>query len=92
MNVDYDSLNEIFRAQDFLGLITVGAPENEYEREVEDVLVALDGLPREEATVPRLVSIFENVYRSRFKWSDEQMRRVRPDFEDIAHKVMNYFG
>jgi len=53
MNVDSDSLNEIFRTQDFLGLITVGAPESEYEREVEDILVALDGLPREEATVPR---------------------------------------
>jgi hypothetical protein len=92
MNVDYDSLNEIFRTQDFLDLIAVGAPENEYEREVEDILDALESLPREEATVSRLVSIFEDVYRLRFNWSDEQMRRVRPDFEDIAHKVMNYFG
>jgi hypothetical protein len=92
MNVDSDSLNEIFRTQDFLGLITVGAPESEYEREVEDILVALDRLPREDATVPGLVSIFEDVYRSRFRWSDEQMLRVRPDFEDIAQKVMNYFG
>jgi flavorubredoxin len=91
MNVDYDSLNEIFRTQDFLGLIAVGAPENEYEREVEDILDALESLPREEATVSRLVGIFEDIYRLRFNWSDEQMRRVRPDFEDIAHKVMNYF-
>ena len=90
---DLESIQDLVRAADIEGLIQIhGAPADEYEREVEDVLVALDGLPREEATVPRLVSIFENVYRSRFKWSDEQMRRVRPDFEDIAHKVMNYFG
>jgi hypothetical protein len=57
MNVDYDLLNEIFRTQDFLGLIAVGAPENEYEREVEDILDALESLPREEATVSRLVGI-----------------------------------
>jgi hypothetical protein len=92
MNVDHDSLNEIFRTQDFLGLIAVGVPENEYEREVEDILDALESLPREEATVSRLVGLFENVYRLRFNWSDEQMRRIRPNFEDIAHKVMNYFG
>ena len=51
MNVDYDSLNEIFRMQDFLGLIAIGVPEEEYEEQVEDILVALEPLPREEATV-----------------------------------------
>jgi hypothetical protein len=92
MNVDYNSLNEIFRTQDFLGLIAVGAPETEYKREVEDIWDALESLPREEATVSRFVGIFEDIYRLRFNWSDEQMRRVRPDFEDVAHKVMNYFA
>jgi hypothetical protein len=92
MNVDYDSLNEIFRMQDFLGLIAMGVPEEEYEEQVEDIFVALERLPREEATAARLVGIFEDVYRLKLKWPEEQMRRVRPDFEEIAQKVMNHFG
>jgi hypothetical protein len=92
MNVDSDALNEIFRMQDFLGLIAMGMPDNEYEEQVEDLFGALESLPREEAIESRLVAIFEDVYRSRFKWSDEQMRRVRPDFAEIASKVVKYFG
>jgi hypothetical protein len=67
MNVDYDSLNEIFRMQDFLGLIAMGVPEEEYEEQVEDIFVALERLPREEAPVARLVDIFEDVYKLKFK-------------------------
>jgi hypothetical protein len=92
MNVDSDALNEIFRMQDFLGLIAMGVPDNEYEEQVEEVLAALESLPREEATESRLVAIFEDVYRSRFNWPDEQMQRVRPDFAEIASKVVKYFG
>jgi hypothetical protein len=92
MNVDYESLNELFRRQDFLGLIAMGVPENEYEAQVHDILTVIDTLPHEEASIPRLVGIFEDVYRAKFGWDYTQMRRVRPDFEDIAQKVMNYFG
>jgi hypothetical protein len=92
MNVDYDALDEIFRIQDIEGLIALGVPDNEYEPEVEKIFVALEALPREEATVPKLVEVFEGVYKQMFGWSDEDMRRRRPHFEEIAIKVMSYFG
>ena len=92
MNVDYDSLDELFRMQDIEGLIASGAPDDEYEPEVERIFAALEALPRAEATVSRLVDIFCDVYRQMFGWSEEQMRRRCPDFEEIAEKVIKYFG
>jgi hypothetical protein len=92
MNVDYDALDEIFRIQDIEGLIALGVPDNEYEPKVEKIFAALEALPREEATVPKLVEVFEGVYKQMFGWSDEDMRRRRPHFEEIAIKVMSYFG
>ena len=92
MNVDYDALDELFLIQDIEGLIALGVPDNEYEPEVEKIFAALEALPREEATVPKLVEVFEGVYKQMFGWSDEDMRRRRPHFEEIAMKVMSYFG
>ena len=92
MNVDYDALDELFRIQDIEGLIALGVPDNENEPEVEKIFAALEALPREEATVPKLVEVFEGVYKQMFGWSDEDMRRRRPHFEEIAMKVMSYFG
>jgi hypothetical protein len=92
MNIDYESLDELFRIQDIEGLIASGAPDDEYEPEVERIFAALEALPRDEATVPKLVSIFDDVYKQMFGWSDDDMKRRYPDFEDIAEKVMKYFG
>jgi hypothetical protein len=92
MNVDYEALSSLFRVQDIEGLIASGAPEDEYEPEVEKIYVELEALPKEEATVTRLVEIFDDVYKQMFGWSDAQMRRRRPDFEDIAEKIIKYFA
>ena len=92
MNVDYDALDELFRIQDIEGLIALGTPDDEYEPEVEKIFAALEALPREDATVPKLVEVFEGAYKQMFGWSDEEMRRRRPHFEEIAIKVMSYFG
>jgi hypothetical protein len=92
MNVDYDALDELFRMQDIEGLIALGTPDDEYEPEVEKIFATLEALPREEATVPRLVEVFEGVYKQMFGWSDADMRRRRPHFEEIATKMMNYLG
>ncbi len=92
MNVDHEALHELFRRQDFLGLIAKGVPDNEYEEQVQDVLVEIGALPPEQACLGRLVEIFEGVYRTKFGWSATQFRRYRPDFEEIAQHGMNYFG
>jgi hypothetical protein len=92
MNVDYAALNELFRLHDVDGLISSGAPNDEYEPEVERIAAALERLPRERASVTAIADIFEAVWTEMFGKSEEQRRRRRFDFEDIAEKVMRAFG
>jgi hypothetical protein len=37
MKVDYESIEELFRVQDIEGLISSGAPDDEYQPEVERI-------------------------------------------------------
>jgi hypothetical protein len=92
MNVDYESIDELFRIQDIEGLISSGAPEDEYEPEVERIFTALEALPREQATRPALVGLFEGVWKQMFGATEEKVASRRPDFEEIAEKVIQYFG
>jgi hypothetical protein len=92
MNIDYSAIDELFRLHDIDGLIASGAPDDEYEPEVEKIFARLETLPSDQATVPALVSIFEGVWTQMCGGNEKTIARRRPDFEDIAQKVMNYFG
>jgi len=92
MNVDYTAIDELFRLHDIDGLIASGAPDDEYEPEVDRIFLALEALPREQATVATLTDIFERVWKQMFGATEQSIARRRPDFEDIARKLMNYFG
>jgi hypothetical protein len=91
MNVDHAAINELFRVQDIDGLISSGAPEDEYEPEVEKIIAALEALPPERATVQALVVLFEEVWKQMCGGTEERIVRRRWDFEEIAEKVVKYF-
>jgi hypothetical protein len=63
MNVDYAAIDELFRLHDIDGLIASGAPHDEYEPEVDRISLALEALPREQATVATLTDIFERIWK-----------------------------
>jgi hypothetical protein len=92
MNIDYQIIEELFRAYDFEDLISAGAPDNEYEPEVERICSALQAMPREQATTQILETLFEDVWRHMFGTTDEGIVRRRPDFTELAEKVMHLFG
>jgi hypothetical protein len=92
MNVDYAAIDQLFRLQDIDGLIASGAPEDEYESEVELIVTALEALPREDASVISIADTFEAVWTKMCGGSEDQRRRRRFDFEEIAEKVIRYFG
>ena len=92
MKVDYGAISELFRLHDIDGLISSGAPDDEYEPEVERIVMALEHLSREEASVRAIAEIFAAVWAQMFGGSEEQMRRRRFEFDEIAEKVMRYFA
>ena len=92
MNIDYGAIDELFRLHDVEGLISSGAPDDEYELEVQRIVAALEDLPREQASIPAIANIFETVWTQMFGGTVEQMRRRRFEFDEIAEKVMRFFG
>jgi len=92
MNVDFDALDELFRMHDVLGLISIGCPDDEYTPEVERIYAQLDSLLTGEASVDKLISIFRSVYKHMFTLSDVELRKKYPQFEEIAEKVIAYWG
>ena len=92
MNVDYTAISEHFRLHDIEGLISSGAPDDEYEPEVERIVAALENLPREQASVRAIADVFAAVWAQMFGLSEEQMHRRRFDFDEIADKVMIFFA
>ena len=92
MTVDFEAISELFRLHDIEGLISSGAPDDEYEPEVERIFTALENLPREQASVIAVADIFAAVWGQMFGLSEEQMRRRSFDFDEIAEKVMRFFA
>jgi hypothetical protein len=92
MNVDHEAISQLFRLHDIEGLISSGAPEDEYEPEVERIVAALENLSREQATAAAVVDIFGTVWAKMFGLSEEQVRSRRFDFDEIAEKVMRFFA
>ena len=92
MNIDYKAISELFRLHDIDGLISSGAPEDEYEPEVERIVTAIENLPREQASVAAIADIIEQVWRQMFGGPEEQMRRRRFEFDEIAEQVMRFFA
>lgn len=92
MNVDSAAISELFRQSDIDGLIASGAPEDEYEPEVDRIVAALEDLPHEEASVTAIADIFADVWAQMFGGSEERMNRRRVDFDEIAEKVMRFWA
>ena len=92
MNIDHEAISELFRLHDIEGLISSGAPDDEYDSEVERIVTALEDLPCEQVSVTAVAEIFATVWAQMFELSEEQIRRRRFDFDEIAEKVMGIFA
>jgi hypothetical protein len=62
MKVDYEAISELFRLHDIDGLISSGAPDDEYEPEVERIVLELEKLSREQTSVPAIADIIAAVW------------------------------
>jgi hypothetical protein len=92
MKVDYEAISEIFRLYDIDGLISSGAPDDEYEPEVERIVLELEKLSRQQASAPIIAGIIAAVWEQMIAGSEEQMQRRRFGFDEIAEKVMRFFA
>jgi hypothetical protein len=91
MTVDWESLDELLRVQDVEGLIAAGAPGDEYEPEIEELLARLEEIPPGTASQVKIVSIFEDVWRQKFSATEQMLDQRRPHFVEIADKLLEHY-
>jgi hypothetical protein len=92
MDIDYAAISKLFRRADIDGLIASGAPDDEYEPEVDRIAAAIEDLPRDQASVAAIAEIFATVWAQMCGGSQEQMKRRRVEFDEIAEKVMRFWA
>jgi hypothetical protein len=88
MNVDYEAISELFRLDVIDGLTSSGAPDDEYKPEVEQIVAALEAVPRDEACGTVIADIIGAVRLQMCGGINEQTKRRRFDIDEIAERVM----
>jgi hypothetical protein len=90
---DLESIQDLLRAADIEGLIEIhGAPADEYEPEGMHIFSAIRHLPTAELTVPKLLPIFEAIWRKNFIDDDTELALRRPALEELAQQISRFFG
>jgi hypothetical protein len=84
-------VTDLLRKEDVEGLISMGAPDDEYDSEAEMITNRI-GEKESEPSNRRIsrgevVSIIANVWKDMFSLSDEELAQRRESFESIAARI-----
>ena len=91
MIVDEESMEELFTTTDLEGLIAGGAPADEYEPEMEQLIEALARIPAGEASQSKIVAILSDIWRNDFSATEERLDTLRPGFEGLANTLLEHY-
>jgi hypothetical protein len=91
MIVDEESIEELFTTTDLEGLIADGAPADEYEPEMEQLIEALAQIPTGEASQSKIVDILTGIWRTDFSASEDRLEALRPGFESLANTLLEHY-
>ena len=91
MTVDQESVEELFTTHDIEGLIAAGAPADEYEPEMEQLIEALAAIPTGQATQSRIIAILDEIWRKDFSATEERLAHLRPAFESLANTLLEHY-
>ena len=87
-----DLINELLRFEDIEGLLSMGAPDDEYESEAEmiaDRIGDADGISTDhKVTRDEVENIIAGVWIEMFGLSDEDSRRRKNAFAAIAARLV----
>ncbi|SFS14585.1 hypothetical protein SAMN05421771_2562 [Granulicella pectinivorans] len=91
MIVDEESVEELFTTHDLEGLIAEGAPADEYEPEMEQLIEALAQIPTGEASQSKIVAILTDIWRKDFSATEDHLEALRPGFEALADTLLEHY-
>ena len=80
----------IFRLEDPEGLIALGAPEDEYDSEADELQTELDALDESDITRARVSSIIINIWQDYFgPFTEEELRKRQPVLQRLVQRILN---
>jgi hypothetical protein len=91
MTVDQESIEELFTTTDLEGLIAAGAPADEYEPEIEQLIEALARIPTGEASQSKIVDLLNEIWRKDFAATEDRLESLRPGFESLANTLLEHY-
>ena len=91
MIVDEESVEELFTTTDLEGLIAGGAPADEYEPEMEQLIEALAQIPTGQATQSKIVAILTGIWRADFSATEEHLASLKTGFESFADTLLEHY-
>lgn len=84
-----DLISELLRHQDIEGLISIGAPVDEYQAEAEMICNRVGEAEQElsRLTTDQVLSIVEEIWKEMFDLSDEQLAKRHDAFQRVAIRL-----
>ncbi len=91
MSSRLDLINELLRFHDIEGLLSMGAPGDEYESEARMIADRVDEskhrTPDDKVTKEEVAAIIASIWREMFGLSDDQLLLRREAFDSIAARL-----
>ncbi len=81
-------INEALQAEDVEGLITLGAPRDEYSSEAQQITAALAELSDSQLTEENIVAIIALVWTRSFGLTDQDIGKRMHAFQQVAHRIL----
>lgn len=89
MQIDINYINNLLVSEDIEGLIELGAPEDEYIQEAEDIHFAIDKLGEPERTKENILAIISIIWMKNFELNQNDMELRLESLENIADNLLN---
>ena len=90
MQINIDFIDNLLRQGDIEGLIELGAPEDEYHSEAEQIVSALRELNDDEVNSNNIAAIISLIWTTSFNLSEEDLLLRTEAIEQTATQILSY--
>ena len=90
MVISLARIGAILQAEDIEGLLSLGAPKDEYSHEAAEIKSALADLDEDNATQDQISALVMNVWKRSFgPLSDGDVEKRFPAFRQLAQRILD---
>ncbi len=80
-------VENLLRSEDIEGLISSGAPADEYDSEAQNISDALSVLPQHECTQNNILAIIAAIWQKSFGLSAQDLEKRMPELREVVEQL-----